>query len=48
MKIICGDLDEQHSGKTGIEIQQLTFLGLEISRIYFFEFAKKDFTFLGC
>ena len=46
MKIICRNLDEQHSG---IEIQQLTFLGLEISRIYFFGFAKRKIvTFLGC
>ena len=48
MKIICGDLDEQHSDKTGSKYSSLLFLGLEISKIYFFGFAKrKIFTFLG-
>ena len=46
MKIICGDLDEQHSGKTGskyssllfgvLKIQEFTFLGLQKQRFLLF------------
>ena len=47
MKIICGDLDEQHSGKTGSKyssllfwvwkFQEFTFLGLQEKRFLLFE-----------
>ena len=46
MKIICGDLDEQHSGKTrskysslrfwGWKFQEFTFLGLQEKRFLLF------------
>ena len=49
MKIICRDLDEQHSGKTGSKysnlhfwvwkFQEFTFVGLQK--------LKKDFYFFG-
>ena len=47
MKIISGDLDEQHSGKAGSKyssllswvwkFQEFTFLGLQEKRFLFFE-----------
>ena len=48
MKIICGDLDEQHSGKTcNIEIHQLTFLGWKFRKFTFLGLQEKRFLLFG-
>ena len=43
MKIICGDLDEQHSGKTGSKYSSLLFWVWKFQEFTFLGFQEKDF-----
>ena len=47
IKIICGDLYEQPSGKTRSKYNNLLFWVWKFQEFYFWGFAKKTFTFLG-
>ena len=47
MKIICGDLDEQHSGKTGSKYSSLLFWVWKFQEITFLGLQEKDFYFFG-
>ena len=45
MKIICGDLDEQHSGKTGLKYSSLHFWVWKFHNFTFLGLQEKDFYF---
>ena len=47
MKIICGDLDEQHSGKTGSKYSSLHFWVWKFQEFTFLGLQEKDFYFFG-
>ena len=47
MKIICGDLDEQHSGKPGSKYSSLLFWFQKFQEFTFLGVQEKDFYFFG-